>query len=70
MCCDVKRHAMLRRYLLMRRSVRKNWPDVAFVALIGGWVFCILRCPRSALCLPIIALFGLVLAVAAANPND
>jgi hypothetical protein len=34
---------MLRRYLLMRRSVRKNWPDVAFVALTGGWVFCILR---------------------------
>jgi len=61
---------MLRRYLIKRRSVRKNWPDVAFVAIIGGWVSCILRCPRSPLCLPIIALYGLVLAVAAANPND
>ena len=61
---------MLRRHLLIRRSVRKNWLGVVFVALIGGWVFCILRGPRSTLCLAIIALFALVLAVAAANPND
>jgi hypothetical protein len=60
---------MLQRCLLMTRSVRKNWPDVAIVALIVGWVFCILRGPRSALCLPSIAFFLLVLAVAAANPE-